>query len=64
MGHAVIVYDCPDITTFQAACPFGVMLCPFAVLPSHVFVEGYEALQALALTATLELAAAPADAAH
>ncbi len=51
-GHTVVVHECPDITAFQAACTFGLALCPLANLPPCVFTKGYEALQALALSAT------------
>ncbi len=44
---------------FKAAHPFCLALCPLANLPSCLFVEGPQALQALALAAT-PMPAAPA----
>jgi hypothetical protein len=58
-GHTVVVHECPDISAFQAAHPFGLALPSLSNLPPCDFTEGYETLQALGLAATA-VHAAPA----
>ncbi len=60
-GHTVVIHECPDIAVFQVAHPFVLALCPLADLPPHIFAEGYETLQALALATTAMPAAPAAD---
>jgi hypothetical protein len=52
-GHEVIVHACPDITTFQAAHPFAITLCPLGNLPPRVFTKGYARLQDLSIAAAV-----------
>jgi hypothetical protein len=50
-GHGVIIFDCPDVTAFQAVHPSGASFNSIAALPPCVFTEEYARLQELALAA-------------
>ncbi len=59
-SYKEIVHNWVDIAAFQAACPFGTILCPLDDLPCRVFTGGYLKLQQLVIAAAIATPDEPA----